>query len=171
MNIGPVKSEITKTSVTENIGGITGYCSVTFYEGEFPANSIPDDMGIFNCYNSGEISSSYDSDLKYIGGIVGKGHVGFANSVYYTIRVTNTVNNDDATFAFGNINISNNSVKFDITNNFYKQASTDTKYPLYESTFSNSVVDTLNKYSKNSNGKYSQWRVDTSGSGNIIFLE
>ena len=174
VNIGPVKSEITKTSVTENIGGITGYCSVTFYEGEFPANSIPDDMGIFNCYNSGEISSSYDSDLKYIGGIVGKGHVGFANSVYYTIRVTNTVNNDDATFAFGNINISNNSVKFDITNNFYKKASTDTKYPLYEKTFyddPNSVVKTLNDYSDETERQYLQWRSDPSGSGKIIFLE
>lgn len=166
---GSVTSKLTNTNVTENIGGIIGYCSVSFYESEF--TSLPADMGIFNCYNSGEISSSGSSDLKYIGGIVGQGHIAFANWVYYTIRVTNTVNNDDATFAVGNINISNNSVEFDITNNFYKQASTDTKYPLYESTFSNSVVDTLNKYSKNSNGKYSQWRVDTSGSGNIIFLE
>jgi hypothetical protein len=112
--------------------------------------------------------------LKYIGGIVGQGHIAFASWVYYTIRVTNTVNNDRTTFAFGNINISDNSVKFDITNNFYKQASTYTKYPLYESTFANntdSVVNTLNEYSKNSNGKYLQWRKETSGSGNIIFLE
>ena len=176
VNKGSVTSELTDTSVTENIGGITGYCSVSFYEGEFPslpAYSIPDDMGIFNCYNSGKISSSYDSNLKYIGGIVGKGHVGFANSVYYTIRVKNTVNNDDATFAFGNINISNNSVEFDITNNFYINASTDTKYPLYEKTFYDdivSVVDTLNEYSINSNGKYLQWQKGNAN-GNIIFSE
>ena len=178
VNKGNVTSEITNTtSVSENIGGITGYCSVSFYEGEFPslpAYSIPDDMGIFNCYNSGKISSSYDSNLKYIGGIVGKGHVGFANSVYYTIRVKNTVNNDDATFAFGNINISNNSVEFDIKNNFYINASTDTKYPLYESTFhgvNNSVVNTLNDYSDETERQYLQWRVDGNGTGKIIFLE
>lgn len=177
VNKGSVTSELTDTSVTENIGGITGYCSVSFYEGEFPSlpeNSIPDDMGIFNCYNSGTISSSYSSDLKYIGGIVGKGYVGFANSLYYTIRVTNTVNNDGTTFAFGNINISNNSVEFDIKNNFYINASTDTKYPLYESTFhgvNNSVVNTLNDYSDETGRPYLQWRVDLSGSGNIIFLE
>ena len=176
VNKGNVTSEITNTtSVTENIGGITGYCSVSFYEGEFPslpAYSIPDDMGIFNCYNSGKISSSYDSNLKYIGGIVGKGHVGFANSVYYTIRVKNTVNNDDATFAFGNINISNNSVEFDITNNFYINASTDTKYSSYESTFhgvNNSVVKTLNDYSDETERQYLQWCVDGNGTGNIIF--
>lgn len=174
VNTGDVTSEITKTSVTENIGGITGYCSVTFYEGEFPslpAYSIPDDMGIFNCYNSGKISSSYDSDLKYIGGIVGKGHVGFANRVYYTIRVTNTVNNDKTTFAFGNIDISNNSVEFDITNNFYKNASTSSKYPL-EDTFCNdldSVLNTLNDYSDETKRQYLQWRIDPSASGNIIF--
>lgn len=176
-NKGDVTSEITNSSVTENIGGITGYCSVSFYEGEFPslpAYSIPDDMGIFNCYNSGKISSSYDSNLKYIGGIVGKGHVGFANSVYYTIRVKNTVNNDDATFAFGNINISNNSVDFDITNNFYINASTDTKYSSYESTFhgvNNSVVKTLNDYSDETERQYLQWCVDGNGTGKIIFLE
>jgi glycosyltransferase involved in cell wall biosynthesis len=176
-NKGDVTSEINDTSITENIGGITGYCSVSFYEGEFPslpANSIPDDMGIFNCYNSGTISSSYSSDLKYIGGIVGKGYVGFANSLYYTIRVTNTVNNDGTTFAFGNINISNNSVEFDITNNFYKFSGTSPKYSSYESTFhgvNNSVVSTLNDYSDETGRPYLQWRVDLSGSGNIIFLE
>ena len=174
VNTGNVKSEINATSITENIGGITGYCSVSFYTSEF--TSLPDDMGIFNCYNSGKISSSGSSDSKYIGGIVGKGEVYTLTglSLVNTIRVTNTVNNDDATFAFGNIDFSNNSVEFDITNNFYKNLGTSTKYPLYEKTFDNdpiSVVTTLNAYSEKSNGKYLQWRKDPSGSGYIIFSE
>ena len=178
VNKGNVTSEIDNQDITENIGGITGYCSVSFYEGEFPslpAYSIPDDMGIFNCYNSGTISSSYSSNLKYIGGIVGKGEVYTLTelSLVNTIRVTNTVNNDNATFAFGNINISNNSVEFDITNNFYKRASTDTKYPSYEKTFYNdlnSVVSTLNDYSDRNGRQYLQWQKGNAN-GNIIFSE
>lgn len=168
VNTGDVTSEITNTSVTENIGGITGYCSVSFYETEF--TFLPADMGIFNCYNSGTISSSSNSNLTYIGGIVGKGYVDFSNSVYHTIRVTNTVNNDDATFSVGNIDFSNNSVEFDITNNFYKSPSSSSKYPL-EDTFDNnidSVINRLNEYS-NENG-YLKWKEDED-SGNIIFSE
>ena len=170
-NKGDVTSEITDTSITENIGGITGYCSVSFYEGEFPslpANSIPDDMGIFNCYNSGEISSRGASDSKYIGGIVGKGRVGFANSVYHTIRVTNTVNNDKTTFSIGNIIKSGSPVVFDITNNFYKFYGPSPLDP-YESTFYNNLntfVTKLNEYSTKSNGKYLQWCIKST---NIIF--
>lgn len=176
VNKGNVTSEITNTtSVTENIGGITGYCSVSFYEGEFP--SLPADMGIFNCYNSGEISSSYNSDLKYIGGIVGKGEVYTSTelSLVNTIRVTNTVNNDDTTYAFGNITLGDSSTYFEIKDNFFKKGGSSPKYPSYESTFSGaisvftSVVKTLNEYSIKSNGEYLQWRGDPSGSGDIIF--
>ena len=174
-NKGDVTSEINDTRITENIGGITGYCSVSFYEGEFP--SLPADMGIFNCYNSGEISSSYNSDLKYIGGIVGKGEVYTSTelSLVNTIRVTNTVNNDDTTYAFGNITLGDSSTYFEIKDNFFKKGGSSPKYPSYESTFSgaisvfNSVVKTLNEYSIKSNGEYLQWRGDQSGSGDIIF--
>ena len=171
---GSVTSEIDAPSITENIGGITGYCSVSFYTTEF--TSLPDDMGIFNCYNSGEISSSHTSNLKYIGGIVGKGEVYTLTelSLVNTIRVKNTVNNDNTTFSFGNITLGDSSTYFEIKDNFYINASSSPNYSSYESTFYGnivSVVNTLNEYSINSKGKYLQWRVDTSASGYIFFSE
>ena len=142
---GSVTSELTAKNVTENIGGITGYCSVSFYTIEF--TSLPDDMGIFNCYNSGRISCKNDFGSTYVGGIVGQGCVDFSNiyNVYHTIRVTNTVNNDDATFSIGNIINSNSSVKFDITDNFYKINAPSPIYPSEISTFANNI-DSVIKY-------------------------
>lgn len=169
VNTGPVTSEVelTDPNATENIGGITGKCSVSFYDSEFP--SFPADMGIFNCYNSGRISGENNSGSKYVGGIVGKGEVYFSSWVYHTIRVTNTVNNDDATFSIGNIGISDNFVEFDITNNFYKKNATSPIYPSKISTFANdieSTITTLNAYPNNFGREYLKWTEDD---GNIIF--
>lgn len=171
VNTAPVTSEVklTDPNATENIGGITGYCSVSFYTTEF--TSLPDDMGIFNCYNSGKISSTINSTNKYIGGIVGKGYVYTSTqlSVVHTIRVTNTVNNDETTFAFGNITLDDSSTKFDITNNFYKKSDESPISSSYEKSFANNiarVIETLNDYSTKSNGKYLEWKED---SENIIF--
>ena len=171
VNTGLVTSEVelTDPNDTENIGGITGYCSVSFYITEF--TSLPDDMGIFNCYNSGEISSSSSSNLKSIGGIVGKGYVYFSNiyNVYHTIRVTNTVNNDETTFAFGNITLADSSTYYDIKNNFYKKGGGSPINSLYEKSFVLNIanfITILNEYSDNSGRKYLEWKEDN---GNIIF--
>ena len=177
VNTGSVTSELTDQNATENIGGIIGYCSVSFYTTEF--TSLPGDMGIFNCYNSGSISSTNNSSSKYVGGIVGKGYVYTSTqySLVHTIRVTNTVNNDDTTYAFGNITLGDSSTYFEIKDNFFKKGGSSPNYSSYESTFSgaigviNSVVNTLNEYSIYSNGKYLQWRVDGKGTGDIIFSE
>lgn len=171
VNTGLVTSEVelTDPNDTENIGGITGYCSVSFYTSEF--TSLPDDMGIFNCYNNGKISSTINSTNKYVGGIVGKGNVYTLTqlSVVHTIRVTNTVNNDETTFAFGNITLVDSSTKFDITNNFYKKSDGSPISSSYEKSFANNIgpfITILNAYSENSNGKYLTWKEDN---GNIIF--
>lgn len=171
VNTGLVTSEVelTDPNDTENIGGITGYCSVSFYTSEF--TSLPDDMGIFNCYNNGKISSTINSTNKYVGGIVGKGNVYTLTqlSVVHTIRVTNTVNNDETTFAFGNITLVDSSAKFDITNNFYKKSDESPISSSYEKSFANNIgpfITILNAYSENSNGKYLTWKEDN---GNIIF--
>ena len=161
-------TSLTNTNVTDKIGGITGYCSVSFYDEEFL--SLPADMGIFNCYNSGRISCENNSSSKYVGGIVGQGHVAYARWIFYTIRVTNTVNNDDATFSIGNIINSNNTVVLDITDNFYKKSDGFPINSSYEGSFVNNianVIDTLNDYSTKSNGKYLKWCKDPKG--NIVF--
>lgn len=149
------KGEVNITATTNNeieiLGGIVGFCCGEKID------------GIINCYNSGKIHSSSKPADQNIGGIVGEGYVGLYNNVYYTIRVINTVNNDDATYCIGNIEFYADSDDFDKTNNFYKKSG--------ESSFDNnnidSVVNTLNDYSDNSGGKYLTW--DKDSNGNIIF--
>ncbi len=171
VNTGDVTSE-TDALVSEYIGGIAGYCSVSFYTSEF--DSLPDDMGIFNCYNSGRISSTEDTTDRYVGGIVGKGYVYFSKNynVYHTIRVTNTVNNDETTFSFGNITLDDSSTKYDIKTNYYKKVEVSPINTSYEQPFTNPIyyfVDELNTYSDNSGRDYLKWCQDSSG--NIIFSE
>ncbi len=155
-------TSLTAQNVTENIGGITGYCSVSFYTTEF--TSLPGDMGIFNCYNSGSISSTNNSSSKYVGGIVGKGYVYTSTqySLVHTIRVTNIVNNDDATFSIGHIEFYDNSADFDITNNFYKKSGEST----YDVNNIDSVINILNAYSDETGRQYLEWGKNN---GNIIF--
>lgn len=162
-------TSLTDQNVTEYIGGITGYCSVSFYDEDY--TYLPADMGIFNCYNSGSISCTNNSGSKYVGGIVGQGHVAFSNWVYHTIRVTNTVNNDDATFSIGNIINSGSSVGSDITNNYYKFAGTSPYGSYFNNNNMNSVVSILNNYSDRNGRRYLQWCVEDDGSSNIIFSE
>lgn len=154
------KGEVTVTdednSEHEILGGIVGICRGEKID------------GIINCYNSGKIySRSSNSDNQNIGGIVGEGYVGLYNynQVYYKIRVTNTVNNDDTTYFIGNVENYDNSADFDITNNFYKKPGEST----YDVNNIDTVIDTLNKYSDNSGRKYLKWGKDSNG--NIVFSE
>lgn len=172
VNTGSVTSKLTDQDAIENIGGITGYCSVSFYFTEF--TSLPGDMGIFNCYNSGIISSTNNSSSKYVGGIVGKGYVYTSNqySLVHTIRVTNTVNNDETTYAFGNITLADSSTYYDIKNNFYKKGDRSPINSLYEQSFvlniASVINDILNKYPNNFGREYLKWTEDD---GNIVFSE
>lgn len=149
-----------KTS--EHLGGIVGVCWGTNIE------------GIINCYNSGEISSNSSSSNyeieKRIGGILGARTATTQEIITYP-KFVNTVNNDVATFVFGNIEFSNNSVDVDITNNFYKNNAPSPNSSSYVSSFADNIVaaiNTLNEYSTESNGKYLKWKEDN---GNIVFSE
>ena len=141
----------TENNCIQDLGGIVGYCRGSEID------------GIINCYNSGEIySSSSNSADQKIGGIVGKGYVGLFNNVYYTIRVTNIVNNDDKTFSIGHIESYDGSAAPDITNNFYKKSGEST----YDVNNIDFVVNTLNDYSDETGRQYLEWGKNN---GNIIF--
>ena len=141
----------TENNWIQDLGGIVGYCCGEKID------------GIINCYNSGEIySSSSNSAAQNIGGIVGKGYVGLFNNVYYTIRVTNIVNNDDAVFSIGHIEIYDGSTAPDITNNFYKKSGEST----YDVNNIDSVISILNAYSDGTGRQYLEWGKNN---GNIIF--